>query len=68
MGKIFFTADTHFGHAGARALYRRPFETVAAMDQALVAAWNERVGPADTIWHLGDFAVRIRIRSGCWPG
>ncbi len=58
MARIFFTADTHFGHAGARALYRRPFATVAAMDQALVAAWNERVGPADTVWHLGDFAVR----------
>ena len=31
---VFFTADTHFGHAGARALYRRPFPDVAAMDAA----------------------------------
>lgn len=23
---VWFTADTHFGHAGALALHRRPFE------------------------------------------
>ena len=51
-----FTADTHFGHAGARALYRRPFPDVAAMDAALVERWNEAVAPADDVWHLGDFA------------
>lgn len=56
--RFFFTADTHFGHAGARSLYRRPFPSVAAMDAALIAAWNERVGPGDTVWFLGDFAVR----------
>ncbi|MDT7950393.1 MAG: metallophosphoesterase [Acetobacteraceae bacterium] len=57
-GQTFFTADTHFGHAGARALYRRPFADVDEMDRALVAAWQDRVGPDDTVWHLGDFAVR----------
>ena len=55
---IWFTADTHFGHAGARALYRRPFPDVAAMDAALVERWNEAVAPTDDVWHLGDFAVR----------
>jgi calcineurin-like phosphoesterase family protein len=54
---VFFTADTHFGHAGARALYRRPFPSVAAMDEAMLARWNEVVGPGDEVWHLGDFAV-----------
>ena len=57
-GRVYFTADTHFGHAGARALYRRPFASVAAMDAAMIAAWTERVGPEDTVWFLGDFAVR----------
>jgi calcineurin-like phosphoesterase family protein len=28
------------------------------MDAALLAAWNGVVGPEDTVWHLGDFAVR----------
>ena len=30
------------------------------MDEALAARWNEVVGPEDTVWHLGDFAVRMR--------
>lgn len=29
------------------------------MDEALVGAWNEAVGQDDTVWHLGDFAVRL---------
>lgn len=53
----FFTADTHFGHGGALGLYRRPFDSVAAMDAAMVAGWNAVVGPADEVWHLGDFAL-----------
>jgi len=54
---VFFTADTHFGHAGARALFRRPFASVAEMDAALVANWNAAVSPEDEVWHLGDVAV-----------
>jgi calcineurin-like phosphoesterase family protein len=41
-------------------LYRRPFASVAAMNEALLARWNETVGPEDTVWHLGDFAIRQR--------
>jgi calcineurin-like phosphoesterase family protein len=55
---VFFTSDTHFGHGGALGLYRRPFKSVAAMNEALVARWNEVVAPGDEIWHLGDFAIR----------
>ena len=55
---MLFTADTHFGHGGALGLFRRPFPSVVAMDEALVKAWNAAVAPADTVWHLGDFAVR----------
>jgi calcineurin-like phosphoesterase family protein len=57
---IFFTSDTHFGHGGALGLYRRPFLSVAAMNEAIVERWNETVGPDDEIWHLGDFAIRQR--------
>jgi calcineurin-like phosphoesterase family protein len=57
---VFFTADTHFGHAAARALYRRPFPSVAAMDEAMVVRWNEAVGPDDVVWHLGDFVAGPR--------
>ncbi len=54
----FFTSDTHFGHAGALSLYRRPFPSVAAMDAAMIERWNEIVGPEDEVWHLGDFAIK----------
>lgn len=62
----FFTSDTHFGHAGARALYRRPFASVAEMDAAMLERWNGVVGPEDEVWHLGDFAVgwsRTRVEE-----
>jgi calcineurin-like phosphoesterase family protein len=55
---LFFTSDTHFGHGGALGFFRRPFGSVAAMDAALIHAWNETVGAEDEIWHLGDFAVK----------
>jgi calcineurin-like phosphoesterase family protein len=55
---IFFTSDTHFGHGGALGLYRRPFASVAAMNEGLIERWNEAVGENDVVWHLGDFAIR----------
>jgi calcineurin-like phosphoesterase family protein len=55
---LWFTADTHFGHAGALSLYRRPFASVAEMNAAMVARWNATVAPDDEVWHLGDFALR----------
>ena len=57
---IFFISDTHFGHGGALGLYRRPFSSVAAMNEGMVERWNETVGPDDVVWHLGDFAIRQR--------
>jgi calcineurin-like phosphoesterase family protein len=60
---VWFTADTHFGHAGALALYRRPFASVAAMDAAMVARWNEVVMQDDDVWHLGDFALRASVAA-----
>jgi len=55
---VYFTSDHHFGHGGARGLFKRPFATTRAMDEAMVARWNEAVGANDIVWHLGDFAVR----------
>ena len=53
---VFFTSDTHFGDHRVLNLYPRPFASVAAMDAALIAQWNEVVGSDDEVWHLGDFA------------
>lgn len=55
--KTFFTADTHFFHAGVLRMSQRPFETIAEHDEMLVAAWNAVVGPRDEVFHLGDFGM-----------
>ena len=55
---IFFTADTHFGDHRTINIWRRPFESVAAMDALLIERWNAAVSPDDSVWHLGDVARR----------
>jgi calcineurin-like phosphoesterase family protein len=60
---VWFTADTHFGHAGALSLYRRPFGSVVEMNAAMLARWNDTVGAEDDVWHLGDFALRTPVAA-----
>ncbi|WP_315760842.1 metallophosphoesterase family protein [Sphingomonas sp. Y38-1Y] len=55
---VFFTADTHFGDHRTINIQRRPFADTATMDAAMIERWNAVVGPADTVWHLGDVARR----------
>ena len=55
---VWFTSDHHFGHSRARTFYRRPFASVAEMDQQMIVRWNSLIEPEDEVWHLGDFAVR----------
>lgn len=57
---VWFTADTHFHHHGALSLYRRPFASLAEMDAVMVQRWNTVVQPDDEVWHLGDFALRLK--------
>jgi calcineurin-like phosphoesterase family protein len=52
-----FTADTHFCHRSAINAFARPYRDVDEMNRDLIARWNARVGPGDTVWHLGDFAA-----------
>jgi calcineurin-like phosphoesterase family protein len=55
---IYFTADTHFGHANIIKYCNRPFNSVEEMDRALIRNWNETVQPDDDIYILGDFTMR----------
>ena len=57
MKGIWFTSDTHFSHANIIKYCHRPFASVEEMDEQLVSRWNAAVGPNDTVYHLGDFAV-----------
>ncbi|GEL41804.1 hypothetical protein MEX01_23950 [Methylorubrum extorquens] len=59
-GRVLFTADTHFGHAGAIAHSGRPFASADEMDRLMAEAWNASVGVNDTVIHLGDFAMGLK--------
>jgi calcineurin-like phosphoesterase family protein len=61
---IFFISDTHFGHATIIGLCKRPFADADAMDEVMIARWNETVGPDDTVYHLGDMTYRSSRRAG----
>jgi calcineurin-like phosphoesterase family protein len=54
---IFFTSDTHFGHARIIELCNRPFRDVQHMNEMLIKNWNDTVGPSDTVYHMGDVAL-----------
>lgn len=54
---VFFTSDTHFGDPRALRFDHRPFPDLEAHDAGLIERWNGVVGPDDTVWHLGDFAL-----------
>ena len=55
MSKIFFTADTHFGHKNIIKYCERPFSDVHEMNKTITQRWNERISKEDTVYHLGDF-------------
>jgi len=55
---IFFTADTHFGHANIIKHCQRPFASVEEMDAAIIDRINARVAADDWLYHLGDFSFR----------
>ena len=59
MGKIFFIADTHFGHEKIIKLCNRPFENLQDMQNQLIQKWNNKVSNEDTVYILGDFCFKM---------
>lgn len=56
MSNIYVISDTHFNHKNI--IYychgSRDFDTVEAMNEAIVENWNSVVSPDDIVYHLGD--------------
>jgi calcineurin-like phosphoesterase family protein len=65
MPVTYLTSDTHFGHANivtSRMARPRTFSSIEAHDEALIAAWNNRVRAEDCVLHLGDFAYGCSLK------
>ncbi len=67
MPATFLVSDTHFSHAGVCRFLKadnvtklRPWDNPDEMDEAMVKAWNDRVGPKDKVYHLGDVVINRR--------
>ena len=63
MEKIWFTADTHFGHRnvlkhcpGRSEFGGYDIDDVEAHDRWLMDIWNTTVGKKDTVYIIGDFS------------
>lgn len=54
MGKIFYIADTHFGHKDIISFDNRPFFDTKDMKDTFVNNWNSVVSNKDIVYALGD--------------
>ena len=54
MEKIWLTSDLHFCHDRAFVYEPRGFKNVFDMNEAIVALWNQKINPEDTVYLLGD--------------
>jgi calcineurin-like phosphoesterase family protein len=58
--KIFYIADTHFGHENIIKFDGRPFSSVEEMNETMKDNWNSVVGKDDLVYVLGDFMWRFK--------
>lgn len=61
--KIWYTADTHFGHENILRFCQRPFATISQMDGKLIENLWHHVSPEDHLWVLGDFAFGRKAKD-----
>jgi len=57
----YYTADLHLGYTPILHDTARPFKTIEEMDQTLIANWNQKVTPQDTVYIVGDFSYNNGI-------
>lgn len=54
MAKIWFTADTHLGHARIIDYCNRPFKSAEHQDAEIIKRFASVIRPGDVLYHLGD--------------
>ncbi len=59
----YFTSDTHFGHNKIIEYCKRPFKDSEEMNETIIKNWNEIVKLEDTVFHLGDFAYKGKVKE-----
>lgn len=60
----FFTSDQHFGHKNIIEYSKRPFESVAQMELAILTRFNDAVSENDDVYHLGDVSLDEHLVAG----
>ena len=60
---LWFTSDTHFGHAKTLTKAARPFDNTNEMDKEIIKQWNKIVKPNDIVYHLGDFGDLSNLKK-----
>ena len=64
----YIISDQHWGHNNIRSLSaHRDFEDLSHMNEHMVKAWNERVSPGDTVYHLGDIFWNVATAKAILP-
>lgn len=58
----FYISDTHFGHVNALTFDGRPYAAIEQSDAQMTENWNSVVTDEDTVYILGDFAMK-KIRQ-----
>lgn len=54
----YLISDTHFFHSSIIKSCNRPFNSIEEMNEVIVSNWNKTVTSWDTIYHLGDIALK----------
>lgn len=62
--KLFFTADSHFGHANIIKFEagHHSFSTIEEHDETIIENWNRKVPEDGLVYHLGDFAFASKSK------
>lgn len=54
--KLFFTSDLHLFHDNCIKYCNRPFVNVDEMNSTIIANWNNKIKPDDSVFLLGDLS------------